>query len=80
VWTGRRGTVLAVPLALLVGVDVVIGAAPALANWLPYVLNRVGAAVLVSGALPATGPVLATVGWTTALILAAVWRFKRLEL
>jgi hypothetical protein len=80
VWTGRRGTVLAIPLALLVGVDVLIGAAPTLADWLPYVLNRVGAAVLVRGALPATGPVLATIGWTAALILAAVWRFKRLEL
>lgn len=80
VWTGRRGTVLAVPFALLVGVDVVIGAAPWVADWVPYVLNRVGAAVLVTGALPAAGPVLATIGWSVALVAAAVWRFTRLEL
>lgn len=80
VWTRRRGAVLAIPLALLVGMDAVIGAAPSLADWMPYVLNRVAAAVLVTGALPAAGPVLATAGWTAALVVAAVWRFRRLEL
>lgn len=80
VWTGRRGTVLAIPLALLVGMDVVISAAPPLANWMPYVLTRVGAAFLVTGSLAAPGPVLATLGWTAALVIAAVWRFNRHEL
>jgi hypothetical protein len=79
-WTGSRGAVLAVPLALLVGMDVVLGAAPGLADWVPYLLNRVGAALLVSGDLVAVGPVLATVVWTAVLTMAAVWRHARQEL
>jgi ABC-type transport system involved in multi-copper enzyme maturation permease subunit len=78
--TASRGAVLAVPLALLVGADVVVGAVPALADWAPYVLGRVAAALVATGELVAVGPLLATAAWTVALSAVAVWRFARQEL
>jgi hypothetical protein len=78
--SGSRGAVLAVPLGLLVGMDVVVGALPWLADWMPYVLGRVAAALLATGDLLAVGPPLATVVGAIALTAAAVWRFSRQEL
>jgi hypothetical protein len=80
VLTGSRGAVLAVPLALLVGTDLVVGAVPALAPWTPYVLGRVAAALLATGQLVAVGPLLATVGWAAALTAVAVRGFAGQEL
>jgi ABC-type transport system involved in multi-copper enzyme maturation permease subunit len=80
VWTGSRGVVLAVPLGLLVLTDLVVAGAPWLADLVPYVLNRVAAAVLISGELPTLTPILATVAWTVLLLGASVWRFDRQEL
>jgi hypothetical protein len=77
--TGSRGVVLAVPLALLVGADVVIGAVPALADGAPYVLGRVAGALLATGQLVAVGPLAATAAWTFALLVLAVWRFSHQE-
>jgi hypothetical protein len=80
VWTGSRGVVLAVPLGLLVLTDLVVAGVPWLADLVPYVLNRVAAATLVTGELPTLAPVVATVAWTVLLLGAAVWRFDRQEL
>lgn len=77
---GNRGAVLAVPLALLVTADVVIGAAPWLAGWLPYTLNRVAAALLATGEIAAAGPLAAALVWSALLLGVAVWRFDRQEL
>lgn len=78
--TGSRGVVLAVPLALLVGADLVFTAAPWMADWMPYVLSRVAAALLATGELVAVGPPLAAVAGAVALTAVAVWRFARQEL
>ncbi len=78
--TGSRGAVLAVPLALLVGADLIAATAPWAADVLPYLTNRVAAALLVTGDLVAVGPVLATAVTTVALAALAMWRFARREL
>jgi ABC-type transport system involved in multi-copper enzyme maturation permease subunit len=77
--TGSRGVVLAVPLALLVGADVVIGAVPALAHGAPYVLGRIAGALLVTGQLVAVEPLAATAVWIAVLLTSAVWRFTHQE-
>jgi ABC-type transport system involved in multi-copper enzyme maturation permease subunit len=78
--SGSRGAVLAVPLALLVTADLLVSMAPWAADAMPYLVNRVGAALLATGDVAAVGPLLATAGWTVALAGAAVWRFNRQEL
>jgi ABC-type transport system involved in multi-copper enzyme maturation permease subunit len=78
--TGSRGVVLALPLALLVGADVVIGAVPALADGAPYVLGRLAGALLATGQLMAVGPLVATAASTVALFAVTVWRFSQQEL
>jgi ABC-type transport system involved in multi-copper enzyme maturation permease subunit len=77
--TRSRGVVLAVPLALLVGADVVLGAVPALAHGAPYVLGRIAGALLATGQLVAVGPLAATAVWTLLLLTVAVWRFTQQE-
>lgn len=77
---GSRGAVLAIPLGLLVGADLLVGFVPATANWLPYLINRVAAALLVSGEVVMVWPVIATVVYTLALTAVAVWRFDQREL
>jgi ABC-type transport system involved in multi-copper enzyme maturation permease subunit len=78
--TGSRGVVLAVPLALLVGADLVVTAAPWMADGMPYLLNRVAAALLATGELAAVGPPLAAVAGAVVLAAVAVWRFAQQEL
>lgn len=78
--TGSRGAVLAVPLALLVGADLVVAAAPWAADGMPYLLNRVAGALLATGELAAIGPPLAAVAGAVALAAVAVWRFAHQEL
>lgn len=77
---GSRGAVLAVPLALLVGSDLVVGLAPWTADGVPYLLSPVAGALLASGGVVAVGPVVATIAWTVVLTAAAVLRFGRQEL
>jgi ABC-type transport system involved in multi-copper enzyme maturation permease subunit len=77
---GIRGAVLAIPLGLLIGADLVVGFVPAMANWMPYLTNRVAAALLVSGKLVMAWPVIATVIYTAALTGIALWSFDRREL
>lgn len=77
---GSRGAVLAIPLVLLVGADLLVAAAPWAADGLPYLLNRVAAALLATGELTAVGPAVATGVATAVLAAVAVWRFNRQEL
>lgn len=78
--TGSRGVVLAVPLALLVGADLIATTVPWTADLLPYLSNRVAAALLVTGEVVAVGPVLATAVATVVLAAVAMWRFAHREL
>lgn len=75
-----RGVVLAVPLALLVGSDVIVGLAPWAADGMPWLLGRIAAALLATGTLVAVWPVVATAVGTVALTALAVGLFGRQEL
>lgn len=75
-----RGGVLALPLAGIVGTDLLVSAVPRLAEVLPWSLGRVAGAVLSDGVLVSVWPVVATVGWTVLCLVAAVWRMQRTEL
>lgn|SRR5690606_30238371 len=76
----NRGVVLAVPLALLLGGDLVLSLAPGLASVTPWVLGRFAAVVAQGQALPSAWPVLASLGWCVVLLAAALWRFGREDL
>ncbi|CAN5141368.1 hypothetical protein BH20ACT3_BH20ACT3_00020 [soil metagenome] len=78
--TGSRGAVLAIPLALLVGGDLVVRVAPWAADGMPFLLNRVAAGLLGTGEVLAWGPIVAAGAWTVVLTCLAVWRFDRQEL
>src|SRR5690606_1253934 len=76
----NRGVVLAVPLALLLGGDLVLGLGPALASVTPWVLGRFAAVVGQGDALPSAWPLLATLVWCALLVAAGLWRFGREDL
>lgn len=78
---GIRGVVLAIPLALLVGSDLIIAIAPWAASGIPcLIINRIATGLLGSGDVMAGWLVIAMVGWVGALIHVAVWRSDRQEL
>jgi hypothetical protein len=77
---GNRGAVLAIPLGLLFGADMIAAWQPAVVEWLPYLVNRVAAALLVTGEVVAVGPVIATGIYTVALTAIAIAAFDRREL
>jgi len=78
--TASRVVVLAVPLALIVGADLVATAMPWAFEVLPWMLGRVGGTYLAQGVLVTPWPLLATVGWTVLLLILAMWRLERTEL
>lgn len=78
--TASRAMVLAVPLAALVASDVVTSFAPWTADWLPWGIGRISGVVLTHGDLVSAQLVVVTVAATAAAVLAAAWRFSRVEL
>ena len=78
--TGSRGAVLAVPLALLLGSDLLLSPAPWIADGMPYLAGRVAAALLATGELATVGPPLTATASAVALTAVAMWRFSRQEL
>lgn len=74
---GSRGAVLGITLGLLVGADLLVAAAPWLADGLPYLLPRVAAALLATGDLAEAGPAVATAVAAAAFTAVAVWAFDR---
>lgn len=78
--TDSRVAVLAIPLVALVSADGVTGVAPTLFEVLPYSLGDLASVVLAEGVLVSAWPVVATVGWTAALLAVAMWRLTRAEL
>lgn len=78
--TGVRGVVLAVPLALLLGGDVILGLAPDLAQVTPWLLGRFASLVAQGGTLPTALPLVATVLWCVVFMGVGLWRFGREDL
>lgn len=79
-FTSSRGVVVAVPLALLLGGDLILNFAPDLAQALPWLLGRFGSLVAQGQSLPTITPVLATVAWIVVFTVAGVVRFNREDL
>lgn len=75
-----RGVVVAVPLAMLLGGDLVLSAVPAAARVTPWLLGR-GAGALMQGApFPLPEALLATAVATVALLGVTFVRFGRRDL
>lgn len=80
VLVGNRVTVLAIPLAALVGGDLFMTFVPETADVMPWALGSVAGGLLGGGVAPPALPVVATVGWTLLAVVVALWRFRRAEL
>lgn len=77
--TSNRTAVLAVPLAMLLGGDLVSSLLPALSHVTPWPLGRLAAHAAL-GNVPfseALLPAVATVGWSALLVLLALIKFER---
>lgn len=74
-----RGAVLAVPLVLLVGGDMLIMLWPTLAELGPWMLGRMAMLVADGGPLLSPWPLLSTALGTVAFLAIALWRFGREE-
>jgi hypothetical protein len=77
--TSGRVAVLAMPLVMIVGADLVAAAIPAAFDVLPWSLGRVAGAFLADGVMVTGWPVVATTGWTVALLTVAIYRLGRTE-
>lgn len=75
-----RAVVLAVPLALMLGGDVILGLAPGLAQITPWILTRFTTLAARGEALPTYLPLVATVVWAAAFMAIGIWRFGREDL
>lgn len=74
-----RGVVLAVPLILLVGGDMLIMLWPTVAELGPWMLGRMAMLVAEGGPLLSPWPLLSTALGTVAFLGVALWRFGREE-
>lgn len=77
--TSARGVVLAVPLVLLVGADMLIALWPTVAELGPWVLGRLAMLVAEGGPLLSPWPLLSSALGTVAFLTIALWRFEREE-
>jgi ABC-2 type transport system permease protein len=82
-----RGAVMAIPLGILFGAQLVAGFAPWLVPFMPWTLVMplgqsdlaLAAAAMLGQPLPTVVPIVATMVWIVLFIGVAVWRFKRDE-
>lgn len=79
-FTSSRGVVVAVPLALLLGGDLILNFAPDLAQAMPWILGRFGSLMAQGRDLPSVMPVIATAVWVVVFTVAGVYRFRREDL
>lgn len=79
VFTWSRAVVLGLPLAMLVGSDLITTFLPAIAPVNPYLLGRAGAALIQGSGLGTPGPALVATGLTVILITAAGIRLEKHE-
>ena len=80
VLTWSRALVLAVPLAGILGADLLVAAAPGLVSWLPWSGGRVAGPLLGDGVLVSAGPLLVAGVLTVGCLLVAAWGMRRAEL
>lgn len=78
--TNVRAVVLAVPLALMLGGDVIMGLAPRLAQITPWILSRFAVVVARGEPLPTSLPLVATLVWAVAFLTIAIVMFGREDL
>lgn len=78
--TDARAAVVAVPLAVLLLGDMVVGVVPAAAHVAPWLLAR-GAGLVAQGMpFPVPWALASTAAWTAVLVVLAVVRFGRQDL
>ncbi len=84
----KRGGVLGIPLAILLGYQLVIGVAPALGEIMPWALtmplgqtagSSLALALALGQPLPSVTPIIATAVWCVVFTAVALWRFNRDE-
>lgn len=80
VLTWSRALVIALPLAGIMGADLVIAAIPSAVGWMPWTVSRLTGSVLADGALGDPGPVVATAVLTVVALAVSSWAFRRTEL
>ena len=78
--TSSRVTILAVPIVLIVTSDGITSLWPELFHVMPWSLGPVASILLGQGVLVSGWPIVATLGWTAALLLAASLLLRRAEL
>ena len=78
--TWSRALVVALPLAGIIGTDLLIAGVPELLELLPWTVGRLTGPVLVDGVLASAGPVVSAVLLTGVFFPAAVWGLRRTEL
>jgi len=78
--TWSRALVIALPLAGIMGADLVTAAVPSAVEWMPWTVSRMAGAVLGAGSLGDPRPVLVTAVLTVVALAVASWSFERQEL
>jgi len=78
--SSNRGAVLAVPLALLFGQQLIIGLIPGLVHVMPYSLSAANAGAAALGeSLPIPAAVPAVLLWVGVFLGLSIWRIQREE-
>lgn len=80
VLTWSRALVIALPLAGIMGADLVIAAIPSAVGWMPWTVSRLTGSVLADGSLGDPGPVVATAVLTVVALAVSSRAFERQEL
>ena len=78
--TSSRVAILAVPIVLIVTSDGITSLWPSLFHVMPWSLGPVASVLLAEGVLVSGWPIVATLGWTAGLLLAASLLLRRAEL
>ncbi len=86
----KRGAVIGIPMAILLGYQFILGLLPSIKDFSPYPLliplgqsvtqsQSVAMALVTGTAIPSFTPVIATIIWSILFAGVAVWRFSREE-
>ncbi len=78
--TSNRGAVLAVPVALLFGQQLIIGLIPGLVHVMPYSLSAANAGAAALGeSMPTPASIPAVLLWVILFLGLSIWRIQREE-
>lgn len=78
--TWSRALVVAVPLAGIIGTDLLLAGLPEAIDLLPWSIGRLSGPVLADAVLVSTGPIAVAGALTGVLLVAAGWGLRRTEL